>query len=141
MAKPWKQHQPRRWCTFMPVWVTYLSKINVLCNLPLLVCIWLWEKGGLWFGRWLKILRRSLKQKTNLCSCFDVGCVEWSVWDIFRLRPDVQENLHMFSGFNHMWRAQIVWDLLKRIQKWDKSDWIKPWKKTLLKDTRSDIYC
>lgn len=137
MAKPWKQHQPRRWCTFISAWVTFLSKINVLYNLPLLVCIWLWEKRGIWFGRWLKILRRSLKQKTNLFSSFDVGYVEWSVWDIFRLRPDVQQNLHMFSGFDNMLRAQIVWDLLKRVQKWDKSDWIKLWKKTLLKDARS----
>lgn len=40
-----------------------------------------------------------------------MGCLEWDVRDIFRLRPDIWENLQMFSQSGCMFGAGRLYEV------------------------------
>lgn len=51
-----------------------------------------------------------LKQKTNLISSIDVGCLEWNV-------RDMRKSLDVFRLGMHVWCSAIIWGPLNRVQK------------------------
>lgn len=98
------------------------------------------------FDKWLKFLRLTekgwgWKQKTNTLPSIDVGCLEWGVTDIFRLRPDIWENLQMFSGSDCMFGAgrfyEVPWIEYKSNRKLTE---LNLGEKMLLKGIKSNIY-